>query len=87
VAPALVGITPVFAYPAAIRRSIYTTNVVESLRGVIKTPGSFPNEESALKLLHLALKDVRKRWQPARNWKPSLNHFTLLWGDRIDHVA
>jgi hypothetical protein len=27
---------------------------------------------------------VRKRWQTTRDWKPSLNHFTLLWGDRIE---
>jgi putative transposase len=82
------GITPLFAYPAEIRRSIYTTNIVESLhmslRKVIKTRGSFPSEESALKLLYLALKNVRKRWRPTRDWKPSLNHFTLLWGDRIE---
>ena len=81
------GITPLFAYPAEIRRSIYTTNVVESLhmtlRKVIKTRGSFPSEEAALKLLYLALKNVRKRWQATRDWKPALNHFTLLWGDRI----
>ena len=82
------GITPLFAYPAEIRRSIYTTNIVESLhmtlRKVIKTRGSFPSEEAALKLLYLALKNVRKRWQATRDWKPSLNHFTLLWGDRIE---
>jgi putative transposase len=82
------GITPLFAYPAEIRRSIYTTNIVESLhmtlRKVIKTRGSFPSEEAALKLLYLALKNVRKRWQATRDWKPALNHFTLLWGDRIE---
>jgi putative transposase len=82
------GITPLFAYPAEIRRSIYTTNIVESLhmtwRKVIKTRGSFPSEEAALKLLYLALKNVRKRWQAARDWKPALNHFTLLWGERIE---
>jgi len=82
------GITPLFAYPAEIRRSIYTTNIVESLhmslRKVIKTRGSFPSEEAALKLLYLALKNVRKRWQATRDWKPSLNHFTLLWGSRFE---
>src|SRR5881227_2660117 len=65
------GITPLFGYPEEIRRAIYTTNVVESLnmtlRKVIKTRGSFPTEESALKLLYLALKNVAKRWKPAPN--------------------
>ena len=47
-----------YAYPAEIRKVIYTTNAVESLnmslRKVIKTRGSFPNEEAALKLMCLA---------------------------------
>jgi len=46
-------------------------NIVESLhmtlRKVIKTTGSFPSEEAALKLLYLALKNVRKRWQGTRD--------------------
>lgn len=82
------GITPLFAYPEEIRKAIYTTNVVESLhmtlRKVIKTRGSFPTEESALKLLYLALKNVSRRWKAAPNWRTSLNHFMLLYGDRIE---
>lgn len=82
------GITPLFAHPEEIRRAIYTTNVVESLnmtlRKVIKTRGSFPSEEAALKLLYLALKNVAKRWKAAPNWRTSLNHFMLLYGDRIE---
>ncbi|MBV8827974.1 MAG: transposase [Acidobacteriaceae bacterium] len=30
------GITPLFAYPAEIRRSIYTTNIVESLHMTLR---------------------------------------------------
>lgn len=82
------GIVPFFAFPAEIRRAVYTTNIVESLnmslRKVIKTRGSFPGEEAALKLLYLALKNVAKRWQACRDWKASLNHFVVLWGDRIE---
>jgi putative transposase len=82
------GIVPLFAFPEEIRRAIYTTNVVESLhmtlRKVIKTRASFPSEESALKLLYLALQNVSKRWKPAPNWRTALNHFTLLYGDRME---
>lgn len=82
------GISPLFAYPQEIRRSIYTTNVVESLhmtlRKVIKTRASFPSEESALKLLYLALKNVAQRWKATRDWRTSLNHFMLRYGDRIE---
>jgi transposase-like protein len=55
-----------------------------SLRKVIKTRGSFPGEEAALKLLYLALRNVSKRWKASRDWRISLNHFTMLWGDRIE---
>jgi putative transposase len=82
------GIVPFFAFPAEIRRAVYTTNIVESLnmslRKVIKTRGSFPGEEAALKLLYLALRNVSKKWKASRDWRVSLNHFTLLWGDRIE---
>jgi len=82
------GIVPFFAFPAEIRRAVYTTNIVESLnmslRKVIKTRGSFPGEEAALKLLYLALRNVAKRWNATRDWRVSLNHFTLLWGDRME---
>ena len=82
------GISPLFAYPEEIRRSIYTTNVVESLhmtlRKVIKTRASFPSEESALKLLYLALNNVAKRWKASREWRTSLNHFMLRYGERIE---
>jgi putative transposase len=82
------GIVPLFAFPEEIRRAIYTTNVVESLdmtlRKVIKTRASFPSEESALKLLYLPMQNVSKRWKPAPNWRTALNHFTLLYGDRME---
>ena len=47
------NVVPLFAFPPAIRKMIYTTNAVESLhrslRKIIKTRGSFPNDEAALK--------------------------------------
>ncbi len=50
-------VTPFFAYPADIRRVIYTSNAIESvnmsLRKIIKNRGSFPTDEAALKLLYL----------------------------------
>lgn len=81
-------ITPMFHYPPQIRKAIYTTNAVESLnrslRKIIKTRGAFPNEESAIKLLFLALRLASKKWtMPIHNWKEALNYFLVLWPDRI----
>ena len=82
------GLTPFFAYPADIRKVIYTTNAVESLnmslRKVTKTRGSFPTTESAMKLLYLALQNIAKKWtMPIPNWKAALQRFAILLGDRV----
>jgi putative transposase len=80
-------IIPLFEFPAEVRRVIYTTNAVESLhmslRKIIKTRGSFPSEEAALKLLYLALRNVIAKWDTIQHWKQALNHFQMLWGERI----
>lgn len=81
-------VSPFFGYPAEIRKVIYTTNAVESLnmslRKVIKTRGSFPNEEAALKLLYLGLERAAKKWtRPVLDWKAALNRFAILYEDRL----
>jgi putative transposase len=80
-------IIPFFEFPAEVRKVIYTTNAVESLnmslRKIIKTRGSFPSEEAALKLLFLALRNVSQKWNTVQEWKQALNQFDILWGDRI----
>jgi putative transposase len=80
-------VIPFFEFPAEIRRVIYTTNAVESLhmslRKIIKTRGSFPSEEAAIKLLYLALRNVIAKWEVLQHWKQALNHFQMLWGERI----
>jgi putative transposase len=81
-------ITPFFAYPADIRRVIYTTNAIESvnmsLRKIIKNRGSFPTDESALKLLYLALQNITRKWtMPIKEWKAALNRFAILFEDRM----
>jgi hypothetical protein len=44
----------------------------------------FPNEEAALKLLFLALRQAAKKWtMPIHHWREALNHFTILWPDRM----
>jgi putative transposase len=79
---------PFFAYSPEIRKVIYTTNAIESmnmsLRKVTKNRGSFPNDESMLKLLYLALNNIAKKWtMPIRDWKAALNRFSILFGDRM----
>jgi len=84
-------VIPFFPFPAEIRKIIYTTNAVESLnmslRKIIKTRGSFPSEQAALKLLYLALRNVSAKWESTKHWTAAMNQFALLWADRIQAVA
>ena len=82
------GITPFFAYPDYIRKAIYTTNAIEStnmsLRKVLKNRRSFPNDEAALKLLYLAIRNASKKWtMPIRNWELALNQFAIVFEERL----
>jgi putative transposase len=80
-------ITPFFAVPEDIRKVIYTTNAIESLnmcmRKIIKTRGSFPNEEAALRLLFMALRNHSNKWSHVQGWREALNRFQILWPERM----
>jgi len=80
-------VIPFFAFPAEIRKVIYTTNAVESLnmilRKALKPRVAFPSEDAALKVMYLALRHVIGKWEQVRDWRAALNCFTLLWEERI----
>ncbi|MHA6619799.1 transposase, partial [Pseudonocardia sp. DLS-67] len=58
------------AFPPELRKIIYTTNAIESLnyqlRKIIKNRGHFPNDDSAIKLLWLAIRDIEDKRARAR---------------------
>lgn len=82
---------PFLGFPPAIRKVVYTTNAIESLnarfRKATRRRGHFPNEQAALKVLYLA---IRER-DPGRSnavgrvqgWKSALNAFVIHFGDRL----
>ena len=77
-----------FDYPADIRKAIYTTNAIESLnmtlRKVIKNKRVFPDNESAFKLLYLAINNISKKWtMPIRDWGLARSRFAIEFGDCI----
>jgi putative transposase len=77
-----------FDYPPEIRKVIYTTNAIESLnmtvRKVIKNKRAFPSDDSMLKLMYLALKNIEKKWtMPIRDWGLAANRFSIEFGDRF----
>jgi putative transposase len=85
------NVTPFFVFPPQIRRVVYTTNAIESLnmqlRKIIKTRGHFPNDEAAIKLLWLALRNVLARSvRAAFDWSSAMNQFAILFGERFTHA-
>jgi putative transposase len=80
-------VIPFFAFPMEIRKVIYTTNAVESLnstlRKLIRSRGSFPTEDAALKLLYMGLKNVSKKWRFIQGWREALNRFQIMWPERM----
>ena len=77
-----------YAYPADIRKAIYTTNAIESLnsslRKVTQKRSAFPTDDAIYKVLYLALNNVSKKWtMPIRNWGAALNQFAIHFGDRV----
>ena len=80
-------IVPFLVFPPDVRRVVYTTNTIEALnrqiRKIIKTRGSFPNEDSARKLLYLAITNAQKKWRTTYNWSTALAAFRIHFGDRL----
>lgn len=78
----------IFDYPPEIRKVIYTTNAVESLNSVIRKATKrrklFPNDDSAMKVVFLAIQAASKKWtMPIQHWKPAMNRFMIEFGDRL----
>lgn len=77
-----------FAFPAEIRRLIYTTNSVESynrqLRKLTKNKAAFPTPEAARKLFYLATQRITRKWtMPLRDWAKILNQLAIRFEGRF----
>jgi transposase-like protein len=85
-------IITLFDYPASIRKAIYTTNAIESVNSVIRkftrNRKIYPNEESALKIVYMAIHEASKKWtMPIRHWKQALNHFAIMFEERMPEMT
>ena len=84
-------IIPMFLFPDEIRRSIYTTNAIESvnmtLRKASRNHRIFPDDESAIKVMYLAVQNISKKWtMPIRNWGVAFNWFAIEFKGRLPLV-
>jgi len=80
-------VIPFLAFPAEVRRVVYTTNTIEALhrqiRKTIKTRGHFPTEEAARKLIYLAITNAERKWRQTYHWSSALLSFKIHFGDRL----
>lgn len=81
-------IITLFDFPPPIRKAIYTTNAIESVNSVIRkftrNRKIYPNEESALKIVYMAIREASRKWTlPIHHWKQALNHFAILFEGRL----
>jgi putative transposase len=82
-------VIPFFAYPQEVRKMIYTTNAIESLnaklRRSVRIRGHFPNDEAAMKLIWMQLREITKNWKmPPREWSAAKAQFAVVFGDRFE---
>jgi len=78
-----------FKYPQAIRKIMYTTNIIESVhrqfRKLTKTKGAFPNENSLMKLLYMGIQNAKEKWtQPVHNWSLTISQLAIFFEGRLD---
>jgi putative transposase len=77
-----------FKYDTAIRKVIYTTNMVEGfhrqVRKVTKTKGAFTSDNALLKLVYLVVQRVSEKWtMPLHNWRLTLSQLYIMFEDRL----
>lgn len=81
-------LTSFFAYPVELRKLIYTTNAIEGfnrqLRKISKNRTVFPTDESLLKLLYLAMRDITAKWVgKPYNWAIIMSQLMIMYPDRL----
>lgn len=85
--------SPFLAYPAIVRKIVYTTNMIESvnyqMRKASKTRGHFPDDDSALKLLRLIARDLSTTRGGVAGtgtwgWKEALNSLDIHFPNRLN---
>ena len=79
---------PFFAFAPEVRKSLYTTNAIESLnaqvRKAVRVRGHFPSEEAAAKLIWLVLCNIQARWKnPPVFWQAAKAQLAIQFEDRF----
>lgn len=82
------NIITLFSFPEEIRKIIYTTNAIESLNSVIRKSINnrkiFPSDQSAIKVIYLAIQKASQKWTMAlHDWRAAMNRFAIEFEGRL----
>lgn len=79
-------LSQMFEFPEAIRKMMYTTNIIESfnsqLRKVTKTKRVFTNDQALMKLLYLVQIKLFENLGPILGWKQIMVQFSIIFEQR-----
>ena len=81
-------ISPMFKFSADVRKVIYTTNAIESLKSTYRRLNRqrsvFPSDTALLKALYLATFEATKKWNmPLRNWGKVYGELSIMFEGRL----
>lgn len=82
-------LTVFFDYPLAIRKIIYTTNVIESFNSMLRRQTAkrtvFPTDDAIFKSIYLALIKINRKWENTIwNWGIIANQFLVKFENRCE---
>jgi len=82
-------LTCYFNYPMEIRKLMYTTNMIENVnrnvRKFTKNRTMFPDDQSVIKAVYLAMQHMSKLWtHTINNWPAIASQFLILYPDRCN---
>lgn len=81
-------VSPIFKFPATVRKAIYTTNAIEPLnstyRKLNRHRSVFPSDTALLKALYLAAFEATKKWAATiRNWAQAYGGLSIMYEGRL----
>jgi len=81
-------ICPIFKYSDKVRRTLYTTNAIESLNSQYRRINAgrpvFPSEDALRKALFLATRNITKKWtNKIRDWGQIYGELSIIFEGRL----
>jgi transposase-like protein len=81
-------ICPIFKYSAVVRRTMYTTNAIESLNSQYRRINAgravFPSEDALKKALFLATQNITRKWtNKLRDWGQIYGELSIIFEGRL----